>query len=134
MNGDSNWINILCTAIMIFWVFTLVFFPCELGKRMSNDFKMFDKKLGRCNVLMLSFEMQRMYLVFLSNTQQPKTTHCYGGIVCSRDSYKRVQFQYESWKLSNFLSYTLFFFIDYKQCVFILHDTSPIRVKHDIMH
>lgn len=89
-DDNSNLIGVVSTAILIFWVLGTIFIDCEFGEKMTNQFEMFGEELERCDWLLLSIEMREVYLIFLLDTQQPKTIHGYGGIVCSRDTYKKV--------------------------------------------
>ena len=63
---------------------------CEPGERVTDQFDQFGQEVGRCEWNMLPIEMQRMYLIFLSDTQQPVHIGGYGGILCARDTFKRV--------------------------------------------
>ena len=78
--------------MLAFWVFGLVFVACEFGERMTDQFESYGEELERCDWNLLPIEMQRMYLIFLTDTQQIKTIQCYFGIVCSRETYKKVHF------------------------------------------
>lgn len=59
---------------------------------MTNQFGLFGAEIGRCNLYWHSIpiEMQRMYLIFLSNTQNPTKMSSYGNIVCERETSKKV--------------------------------------------
>lgn len=126
VNDNSNLIEILCTIMVMYWGCGIVFIACEFGERMTNDFERFDEELERCGWHLLPIELQRMYLIFLSNTQQPKTVHCYGGLVCSRETYKKVSIhicpiEFKSNRIRNF------FFTDCQHGILILYGSSSIR-------
>lgn len=70
--------------------FALVFGGCEFGECMTERFSRFDDAFSRCKWYLFSMEMKRIYLIVLANTQQPSIVQSYGGIPCSRDSFKSV--------------------------------------------
>lgn len=57
---------------------------------MTNQFEQFGLEFGRCEWNNLPIELQRMYLISLSDTQQPKNIQTYSGIMCTRDTFKKV--------------------------------------------
>lgn len=77
-------------TMLMLWIIGLNFAICEPGERVTNQFDQFDMKLGRCEWHKLPVEMQRMYLIFVSDTQQPKNLQSYGGIAATRDTFKTV--------------------------------------------
>lgn len=86
----SDPIEILTPLTEMVWAFVMIFIFCEHSEQMINEFEAFDQKLGLCTWYPLPLEMQRMYLIFVSNTQQPKIIRGYGDILCTRDTFKRV--------------------------------------------
>lgn len=74
----QNWLIVVSLAI------------CEPGERVTHQFEQFCVEFGRCEWYKLPIEMQRMYLIFLSDTQQPQNICSYGGIVCTRETFKKV--------------------------------------------
>ena len=78
------------TLEMLCWVFILNFVIGEFGQRVTDQFEQFGMEFGSCDWHKLSIEMQRMYLIFLSDTQQPKNLQSYGGIFCTRETFKNV--------------------------------------------
>ena len=79
------------TIMVTVWVVEFIFMICEPGERMSNEFDVFGEELGRCNWYLLSPEMQRIYLIFLLDTQQPVNMKSYGNVLCTRDTFKKVK-------------------------------------------
>lgn len=71
-------------------VFGLIFLMCEPGERVSTQFQLFDDELVRCNWYKLSIKLRQMYLIFLSDTEQPMNIVSYGGIQCTRETSKNV--------------------------------------------
>lgn len=68
----------------------IVFVVCEFGQRLTDQFEMFDEKLSLCKWYLFPFELQQMFLIVMSNTQQLTCLHGYGNIPCTRDSFKEV--------------------------------------------
>lgn len=63
---------------------------CEPGQRLTDQFDLFGVELSRCDWDKLSTEMRRMYLIFLSDTQQYVNLKSYGGFACTRNTFKKV--------------------------------------------
>lgn len=76
----------------MFWALMLLFCYCELGEIVTNQFNMFDNELCRYDWYLFSIEMQRIFLIVMSNTQNSTTIRGYGNIVCTRDAFKQVKF------------------------------------------
>ena len=93
---NLNLIDIYITLLDLAWTFALIFSVCELGEQMSNGFDSFDDKLCQCDWYSFPIQLQQIYLIFLSNTQQPTNIACYGNISCTRDTFKKVS---EFWDL-----------------------------------
>lgn len=76
--------------MLIPWMYVFNLLVCEPGERVASQFEQFGEELGRCEWNQLPIGMQRMYLIFLSDTQQPKNLRSYGGIPCTRETFKLV--------------------------------------------
>lgn len=88
---DSQTFKIMIQSTMIPWVFFYVFAICEPGERVAHQFDQFGVEFSRCDWNKLtSIGMQRVYLIFLSDTQQPRNLQTYGGIECTRETFKKV--------------------------------------------
>lgn len=77
-------------VIIVFWAFILIFSYCELGKKVTNAFNDFNEQLCQAKWYLLSVDIQRMLLIFMSDAQQPVLLRGFGNIVCTRDSFKNV--------------------------------------------
>lgn len=77
-------------SMLALWVFALSFILCEFGQRVTDQFEEYSVEFDRCKWNNLPIEMKRMYLVFLSDVQQPKNIQSYGRIVYTRQTFKRV--------------------------------------------
>lgn len=89
-NENAELMDMSVFMMLAFWIFGVLFLMCELGERVTNQFIMFGEENQQSDWHMLPIKMQRMYLVFLLDTQQPKNTCCYGRISCTRDTFKQV--------------------------------------------
>lgn len=72
------------------WMVTFVFILCEPGARMINQFNLLSGELHRCEWFLLPIDMQRMYMIFLSDTQNPTKMRSYANIACERETSKQV--------------------------------------------
>lgn len=90
-DDDSTIVEVIILAITILWIFGFNLIVCESGQRVTDQFDLFGLEFGRCDWNELSVEMQRMYLIFLSDTQQQKNLRSYAGIMCTRDTFKTVR-------------------------------------------
>lgn len=87
---NSKLFETIGMSIIGFWVFFVAFVLCEIGERVTIQFELFGEEVERCDWHVLPIEMQRMYLIFLSDTQQPKHITCYGAVHFTRETFKEV--------------------------------------------
>lgn len=86
----SNLLETVALVVMLNSIVTGIFLLCEPGARMSTKFEMFSEELEQCDWHLLPIEIQRMYIIFLSDSQQPVMMSSYGGIMCERETSKKV--------------------------------------------
>lgn len=89
-DDDTKLIEIMAMSTLIFWIIVFNLVICEAGQRTTDQFDQFNKEFAQCNWNNLTVEMRRMYLILLSDTQQPKNVQSYGGILCIRETFKTV--------------------------------------------
>lgn len=89
-NSRQFEIAILSGIVLIIFVINLVI--CVSGEKVTDQFERFEVELGQCKWINLPIELQRMYSIFLFDTQQPKNFQIGGGISCTCETFKRVQF------------------------------------------
>lgn len=75
-----------------FTAFSLVFFTCELGQRFSSGFDALNDRVVRLKWYSFPRDVQRMLPIIMLGVQQPVTIECFGSIVCSRETFKRVSY------------------------------------------
>lgn len=89
-NDDPNLLKIIILCYLIVLVISIVFMLCEPGHFCTTRFQKFEDTLGQCDWYALPIELQIMYTTFLSETQNPVNISSYGGIVCGRETSKKV--------------------------------------------
>lgn len=89
-SSDSNPAELLNAIMMVVWVFTTIFFVCELGEDVTHYFNVFDEELCNCDWYLFSLTMKRIYLIVLTGAEQPAVIQGYGSTVCTRAAFKTV--------------------------------------------
>lgn len=89
--GDANLFKVGVLSYVIFVVIAYVFILCEPGARMIKHFEIFEENLSQFDWYLLPIDLQLMYMVFLSETQNGVKISSYGGIVCERNTSKLVR-------------------------------------------
>ena len=87
---NPNYDEVSNTILNTFWVFLSIFFYCELGQTMADQFSCFDDELYQCDWYLFPIEVQQMLVILMSGTQMPMTVKGYANIVCTRESFKNV--------------------------------------------
>lgn len=72
------------------WQFSLIFFLCECGEFVMDQFGEFDYELCQCNWYLFPVEMQRMIVIVI---MRPPIIRGYAVTECTREAFKRVKFQ-----------------------------------------
>lgn len=92
LDPNANPIGLIRISVLMFWSLTIVFIACESGERMSLKFKRFNYALGQCNWYAFPIEMQQMFVTIMASSQSPTFIEAYGNILCTRESFKNVEF------------------------------------------
>lgn len=79
-------------SMVTLWVFGFNLIICGSGGRVTDQYAEFGAEFDRCEWNNLPFGMQRMYAIFLSDTQQPKYLRSFGGIIYTRETFEKVRF------------------------------------------
>lgn len=87
---DSNWFEVVPQFVVPFYLILFTLLLCEPGSKMTKQFDIFGDKLAQCNWYAVPAKLQRMYLIFFSDTQNPIKISSYGNIVCERETSKTV--------------------------------------------
>lgn len=89
-DDDLKPFEIMISAAVFLFLFVFNLLTCEFGEKVAGQFEQFGVELGRCEWNNLPIGMQRMYLTFLFNIQQPRNIQIAGRIVCTCETFKRV--------------------------------------------
>lgn len=71
----------------------------KIGQRFSNAYEEIDDVIDQMDWNYLQLEMQQMMPIIIVNTQQPAFIKCFGSMVCSRETFKKVCYQYNHSKV-----------------------------------
>lgn len=94
---NSNLINTIVEYFAISMVLSFVYLLCEPGEMMIGRFAKFEDQLGQFDWYLLPIEVQSLFMVFVSNAQNPIKICSYGGIMCERETAKKVIWSWLSW-------------------------------------
>lgn len=132
MDQKSKMIDIITNAVIAVLTFVFLFIACEPGERVTEAFEQFDDELIQCNWYTLPIGIQRLYSIFLVNTQQSINIQCYGEILCTRETSKNVilhskqRLAYRDlYRKPKFQNLIHFFSQDNQNWAIILYGTSP---------
>lgn len=123
--NEPNLLEISSSLCVLLWMTMFILSLCEPGARMINALQMFSEELCRCDWFLLPVQMQRMYMVFLLDTQHPIKIKSYGNLTCERETSKQV-FACGMCVHSNCQICQLLFSDD-QQSFFIFYDDSSIQ-------
>lgn len=94
-DDDSELLETMILALIVLWIFGFNWAMCGTGERVANQFEQFGVEFNRCEWNKLPIKMQRMYLIFLLEIQQPKILRSFGGIKCTSETFKQVCISYK---------------------------------------
>lgn len=119
----------LISVVLIFWAFTIIFFYCEFGEMVTQEFIAFDEVLCQCDWYKFPIDLQRMLAIFILDTQQPTFICGYGGIQCARDAFKNVNIFFKNSIWIQILEFSLLFFfiscfLDCTWWIILFYDAS----------
>lgn len=87
---EANTFEITALSVLLCWLAIIMSSLCEPGEMVINAFEGISDEVIQCDWYALSPKLQRMYVIFLSDTQNPKKLLSYGGLACERATLKRV--------------------------------------------
>lgn len=88
--ADTNQMDTINCMFELVWSFVAIFLICEFGGMVTDRFEKFYDDLCQCNWYLYPMEIQRIYLIFMVNAQQPTMIQGFANIVCTREYYKKV--------------------------------------------
>lgn len=87
---DPNLFEIISNIMAIILVTSYIPLLCEPGQKMISQFEIFGKETSQCNWYLFPIELQRKYLIFLTDSQRSVYIYSYGNIICERETSKKV--------------------------------------------
>lgn len=87
---DDNAMELAVVSYVLFLVTLFIFLLTEPGLLMTYHFDLFGIELNQCDWYSLPIKLQRMYLQFSTDTQNPIKISGYADISCERDTAKLV--------------------------------------------
>lgn len=109
--------------------FSIIFFQCEFGDTVTNQFEMFSDELYRqCDWFMYPSDMKKMYFIFQSYAQQPARICGYGNTMCIRDTFKTVISSIDKIEINKLIASDVFLFH------VIYHCRRPKQALHILWH
>ena len=100
---SSNPADLFMPLCLIMWSFVAMFFNCEMGQNVSNQFNKLGDEIYKCDWYLFPHKLQRMLVIIMINAQEPVSIRGFGNVVCTRDSFKQVWFSVEILIHSNFM-------------------------------
>lgn len=89
-DDNTKQFEIMILSMLILWIFVIILITTEFGERVTFQFERFGVEFEQCKWNNLPIEMQRIYLIFLLDTQQPQNIQSFGGIPCTRKTLEQV--------------------------------------------
>lgn len=87
-----NLIEWIHPVTLFFFTIIIIFLLCELCEMVTSQFRMLNVKLCQRKWYLFPIEVQRMLVIFISDTQQPVYIRGFGNISCTRQTFKKVHF------------------------------------------
>lgn len=98
---ESNPIEWISPLLLGAWSFVMIFFFCEFGAMVTNQFNRFNEELDQCDWYLFPVELQRTLLIVMINTQNPIIIRGYGNTLCTRDALKQATWANKNEKRCN---------------------------------
>lgn len=87
---NTNSMEFFSLFFLLMLITSYLFLLSEPGQRMTNQFERFGDEISKCDWYCLPVGLQKVYLIFLSDTQNSIEMTSYGNIICARDTAKKV--------------------------------------------
>lgn len=101
-------IELTMALILQFWSLLMIFFFCILGEMVTNQFEMFNDELNQCNWYVLPLELQKIMIIVMVNAQRETVIRGFGNILCTRQTFKKVERFFLSTKSILFVTFIYF--------------------------
>lgn len=90
LDSGSNSTEIMVLSMAFTWTFLFVFAICEPGECVTKEFDGFCRELERYDWYLLPIDLRRSYWIFLLNAHESINIQCYGRVMCTRETFKKV--------------------------------------------
>ena len=97
-SNNANVVELVSTVMQLPSTLTWLFIYCEFGEQVTYEFNMFHEKLCHCRWYSFPIELQRMFLITLSGTEEPAVIQGFASTTCTRDAFKQVILLKNFWK------------------------------------
>lgn len=91
-NSETDSAVLLQSILCIVGSLQMLFVACEVGQRSSNEFNGIYDSICQLEWHLYPIEVQKMFVLIMMYTQEPLEIAFFGSSTCSRDQFKKVQF------------------------------------------
>lgn len=88
---ETDWFVIVVVILESISAFGLVGFACEMGQESADRFDEVNDEVDKLNWYKFPMELQRLLPMIIHIAQQEVPTKCFGSAHCSRESFKSVR-------------------------------------------
>ena len=85
-----DWPILLKTLFELFWTFAILFALCYYGEEINTAFEEMSDQIYQCDWYSFPYEVRRKLPTVMLVAQDPVYIQSFGGIRCTRDTFKRV--------------------------------------------
>lgn len=82
--------DLILPLILMTWCFITLYCYSEFGEMVTNEFQLFSDRTIQCEWYLFPHGMQRIFVIFINDVQQPVLIRGYGNIQCTRETFKAV--------------------------------------------
>lgn len=79
---------------MMMYSFVAMFFTCEMGQKVNNQYGDLSDEIYMCDWYLLPNGLQQMFIMVMKITQKSVFIRGFGNMECTRDSFKGVTFRH----------------------------------------
>lgn len=90
MHGFNSLI-VFRLVCLVFLSFVTLFCVCELGGMVSDLFAEFNDGLNQCDWYLFPLEVRPIFVMIITNSQQPVLVRGFANTMCVREYFKRVK-------------------------------------------
>lgn len=88
---NFNPIDLIAPIVGTLWPFIAIFFFCESGEMVTDQFDSYENEFHECNWYFLPLDVQQHLVIFISDLQQIKHIRGYANVLCTREYFKKVR-------------------------------------------